>query len=118
MITVEMEESDVLDLFIQRINYWTENPVIATLYADMYKRLIEGGCFDNARLNIAEIVDNDYVNNCMVISQTFPNDPDFDKCVRIYKERGLCDVSDEGLSYSYIESVDDEDAPTLMLVRV
>lgn len=115
MITVQMEESDVLDLFIQRINYWTENPVIATLYADMYKRLLEGGCFDNTRLNIPEIVDNDYVNNCMVIS---PNDPDFDKYVRIYKERGPCDVSVEGLSYSYIESVDDEDAPTLMLVRV
>lgn len=114
MITVQMEERDILDLFIQRINYWTDNPVIAKLYADMYERFLEDGCFNNTHLDIQEIVDNDYVNNCSII---YSNDPDFDKYFKIYEERGACDISDEGLHHSYIESVDDEDAATMMLVR-
>ncbi len=114
MITVQMEESDVLDLFIQRINYWTTDPVVANLYTDMYERLLEDGCFNHTQLDIQRIVDNDYVNNCSII---YSDDPDFDKYFKIYEERGACDISDEDLSYSYIESVDNDDEPTMMLVR-
>lgn len=114
MITVQMEESDVLELFIQRIKYWTTDPVVANLYADRYERLLEDGYFDNAQLDIQSIVDNDYVNNCLIL---YPNDLDFDKYCKIYEERGACDISDEDLSYSYIESADDDDEPTAILVR-
>ena len=114
MITVQMEERDILDLLIQRINCWTDNPVIGKLYVDMYERLLEDGCFNDAHLDIKGIVDNDYVNYCSILDST---DPDFDKYVQIYKERGPCDISDDGLQHSYIEAVDDDDEPTMMLVR-
>lgn len=77
----------------------------------MYQNEIDNGVFEGSTLDIADIVDNDYVNYTRVIHK---DEDGFDELLDLYHD-GQYDVSTEDVGCDYIEAVtDDEDA---ILVR-
>ena len=62
MITVQIDETTLLDMLVDRVEYWTDEKDIIELYQEYYNNLIEGGCFEGGTLDVAAIVDNDWVN--------------------------------------------------------
>ena len=66
MINVKIDETTLLNLFMNRLEYWTTDANVLELYEIYLKGLIDCGCFENAELNINLIVDNLYVNDTAV----------------------------------------------------
>ena len=66
MINVKIHETILLDLFMNRIKYWTTDTNVLKLYEIYLKDLIDCGCFENAELNVNLIVDKLYVNDTAV----------------------------------------------------
>lgn len=69
MITAKIDEGILLELLMDRVEFWTEDELTKSLFRDYYEDLIDRGCFDNCELDIMSIVDNDYVNNLITISK-------------------------------------------------
>lgn len=99
MVNVQIDEDELLDMLVDRVKVWRDNQDTIDLYTDMYKHMIDDGCFDGMELNIMSIVDNDIVNWCSVISD---GDDDFDK-VKELAEQDEYDISCETI-YSCIEA--------------
>lgn len=114
MINVQVDEDYLVDLLVERVGVWTDDSDVIDLFKSMYRSYADGGCFDGMEIDIMNIVDNDYVNWCSVI---YDSDNDFEELKEIYKEQGLGDCSCEIHGYSYIEAVDNEENPTMFLVR-
>lgn len=69
MVTIKIDESILLEMLLDRVEFWTSNETVIDLYRDYYGRLINSGYFDGCELDILSIVDNDYVNNLTTISK-------------------------------------------------
>jgi len=111
MINVQIDESDALDMLLERVEFWTEDRDVIDLYNQMYSFYLDCGVFDGGEFNIMNIVDNDYINNCTVIDDS---DPNFEKIMELALE-GERDISCEDLGYSFIEAFNEEKG--LILVR-
>lgn len=111
MINVQIDESDALDLLIERVEFWTKDHDVIDLFDDMYSTYLDSGVFDGCEFNIMAIVDNDYINYCSVIDDS---DSNFEKIMELALE-GERDISCEDLGYSYIEAFNEEKG--LILVR-
>lgn len=82
-VTVTIDEDDLLDMLMDRVNEWTTSD--ADLFEKMYENKINSGCFEGMELNIMSIVDNDYVNNTSIISRE--DEPEeWDSMVNSYNE--------------------------------
>lgn len=115
MLNIKIEEDAAFNMLIERLKTWTDDPQTIALYEKMYESCIDNGCFNGGEFDVMHIVDNDYVNYCKVVKE---GDENFDEVLKEYKENNGCgDISCGNTSYSYIESVDDEDEPTAFLVR-
>ena len=68
MITVQIDETTLLDMLVDRVEYWTDERDVIELYQEYYNDLIESGCFEGSVLDIALIVDNDWVNYTRVMT--------------------------------------------------
>ena len=68
MITVQIDETTLLDMLVDRVEYWTDDRDVIDLYQEYYNNLIESGCFEGSVLDIAVIVDNDWVNYTRVMT--------------------------------------------------
>ena len=66
MINVKIDETTLLDLFMDRLEYWVTDADVLELYEIYLKDLIDCGCFENAELNANLIVDKLYVNDTAV----------------------------------------------------
>lgn len=113
MITIKIEESVLLDMLIDRVEFWNRSKTEVDLYKKMYESEIEAGCFEGAEIDVNLIVDNDVINYCNIIEE---GDSEFNSIMKLYKEEGLGDISMES-HYSFIEAVDDEEKPKTFLVR-
>lgn len=113
MITIKIEESVLLDMLVDRVEFWNRSEVEVDLYKKMYESEIEAGCFEGAEIDVNVIVDNDIINYCNIIEE---GDSEFNSIMKLYKEEGLGDISMES-HYSFIEAVDDEKNPKAFLVR-
>lgn len=69
MITVTIDEDTLLELLLDRVEYWTSDESVINLYRDYYEMLIDSGCFEGCELDIMSVVDNDYINNLTTISK-------------------------------------------------
>lgn len=69
MVTITIFEDTLLEMLVDRVEYWTSDESIIDLYRDYYEGLICNGCFEGRILDIMCIVDNDYVNNLATISK-------------------------------------------------
>lgn len=65
---VQITGDEYLDLLINRLTVWCNDPVIIALYEEMYQRYIYEGVFENNTETVMSIVDNDWINWCDVIS--------------------------------------------------
>ncbi len=66
MITVKIDEDELLNMLMDRVERWTDDPDTLELFEKFYENRINGGYFDDAELDIMSIVDNDYVNTSIV----------------------------------------------------
>lgn len=66
MINIKIDETTLLNLFMNRLEYWTTSDDVLELYESYLKKLIDCGCFEGAELDVNLIVDNLYVNDTAV----------------------------------------------------
>jgi hypothetical protein len=69
MITIKVDEDTLLEMLLDRVQFWTSDETTIDLYRDYYEGLVNSGCFEGCELDIMAIVDNDYVNNLTTISK-------------------------------------------------
>lgn len=69
MITVTIDEDTLLEILLDRVEYWTSDEDVIGLYRDYYEGLVYSGGFEGGNLDIMSIVDNDYCNNLATISK-------------------------------------------------
>lgn len=69
MINVQIDETDLLDLFMNRLEYWAKNDDVLELYRDYLENLIYGGCFEGEFLDIDVFIDNLYINNTTIMDK-------------------------------------------------
>lgn len=69
MVTVTIDEDELLNMLLNRVRFWTKNEDVIDLYEYYYKELVYSGCFEGCELDIKKIVDNDYINNLITISK-------------------------------------------------
>lgn len=119
MITVTLENDEALDMLMDRLEVWTQDKEVQNLYEKMYESYIDGGVFDGGSFNVMEIVDNDWVNYCSVVTKEECNEKDWDKLVQLYfdGERDISCEEFEGdtICHSFIEAMDDK--RTMALLR-
>ena len=68
MITVTINEDDLLDMLVERVKHWTDDRETINLYEQYYENMVYSGCFEGAELDIIGVVDNDYVNNMSIVT--------------------------------------------------
>lgn len=68
-ITVTINEDDFLDMLVDRVRSWTDDEDTIELFEQYYDHMVYNGCFEGVNRSIAEIVDNDYVNNTSIITE-------------------------------------------------
>ena len=105
MITVQIDEDDLLDMLMDRIGVWTNDREVFDLYEKMYRDYIDGGCFDGVELDVMSIVDNDYVNYCSTLEPSDVSEADWKKLVELYEE-GTRDISCEEFDESQGDFID------------
>ena len=78
MINVQVNEKDLLDLLMQRVEYWTKDANTLNLYEQYLKDLIDGGCFEGANLDIYLLIDNLCINNTLIMDKEDLKNNDID----------------------------------------
>lgn len=110
---ITLTNDDTLKLLMDRVKVWKDDPEVIDLFEKMYEKQLDDGCFEETTRTIEEIVDNDYINYCSVFS--------LDEIEPEYKDvflNGVGDISCETDGrYGFIEAINDEENPTLFLVR-
>ena len=66
MINVKINETTLLNLFMNRLEYWETDADVLELYESYLKELSDCGCFECAEIDVDLIVDNLYVNDTAV----------------------------------------------------
>ena len=69
MVTVTINEDTLLEMLLDRLEFWTSDESVINLYKDYYEGLVYSGCFEGCTLDIMSIVDNDYINYLATISK-------------------------------------------------
>ena len=99
MINVKIHETTLLNLFMNRLGYWTTDADVLELYKSYLKKLIDCGCFEDDELDVDLIVDNLYVNDTAVtdregLTQEYGIDvDDYDKILASDEDNDLYLVS-------------------------
>ena len=99
MINVKVNETNLLNLFMSRLEYWTTKTDVLGLYESYLKELIDCGCFEGAELDVDLIIDNLYVNDTAVtdkegLSKQYNIDvDDYDKILASDEDNNLYLVS-------------------------
>ena len=101
---VRVDEAQAGEMLLERLEYWSDDYITYKLYEQMYESYVYGGVFDGGGFDIKEIVDNDYINWCTVISE---GDSAYNGIKQLYDAHGISDISCEyelNNGYSFIES--------------
>lgn len=69
MINVQIDETTLLNLFMNRLEYWTTDTDVLALYEDYLKELIDCGCFNGVELDVDLIIDNLYINETSIMDE-------------------------------------------------
>ena len=116
MITVQIDEDDLLDMLMDRVADWTNDTEVRDLYEEMYRSYVDGGVFDGAELDIMGIVDNDYVNYCSTLEPSDVSEAEWKKLVELYEncERDISCEEFEDINYSFVEAMNEDRTMALM----
>ena len=113
MITVKIDEETLLDMLMQRVEYWRERDTTDyALFYDYYKRMVYNDYFDGIELDINVIVDNDIVNNTRII---YEDESEYNEVKKIYDEQGFGDCSCETKVCDFIEAYDEKSGAMLVI---
>ena len=99
MINVKIHETTLLNLLMDRLEYWTTDTNVLELYKNYLKELIDCGYFEGEELYVDLIVDNLYINDTAVtdregLSQQYNIDVyDYDKILASDEDNNLYLVS-------------------------
>ena len=99
MINVKIDETTLLNLFMERLEYWTTDSDVLELYEEYLKDLIYSGCFEDVELDVDLIVDNLYINDTAVtdkegLSEQYSIEvDDYDKILASNEDKDLYLVS-------------------------
>ena len=99
MINVKIHETTLLNLFMDRLEYWTTDADVLELYKSYLKELIDCGRFEGEELYVDIIIDNLYINDTAVtnregLSQEYGIDvDDYDKILASDEDNDLYLVS-------------------------
>ena len=69
MVTITIDEDTLLEMLLDRLEFWTSDEAVINLYRDYYERLVYSGCFEGCTLDIMSVVDKDYLDNLETISK-------------------------------------------------
>lgn len=69
MINVKINETTLLNLFIDRLEFWTSDSDVLELYENYLKDLIDCRCFEDAELDINMFIDNLYINDTSIMDK-------------------------------------------------
>lgn len=108
-VTVKIDKDYLLDMLLDRCNFWGTSRENKDLFEKMYSNYIDNGVFAECELNIMTIVDNDVVNYTAIIED---GDEDFQEVLELYRQ-GECDISCQ-TCYSFIEAVSDDEKRILI----
>lgn len=78
MINVQIDETTLLNLFMNRLKFWTSDGDVLALYENYLKELIDSGCFENSELDISVIIDNLYINDTSIMDKAMLDDNDIE----------------------------------------
>lgn len=78
MINVQINETTLLNLFMDRVEYWTSDTDVLALYKDYLRYLIDCGSFDGAEIDIDLIIDNIYINDTTIMDKEMLDDNDIE----------------------------------------
>ncbi|MCI7633044.1 MAG: hypothetical protein MSS80_03265 [Mollicutes bacterium] len=78
MINVKIDEVTLLNLFMNRLEYWTSDDDVLELYESYLKDLIDCGCFDDSELDVDVIIDNIYINDTTIMDKEMLDDNDIE----------------------------------------
>lgn len=101
---VNIDNEEIIEVLMRRLSCWTDDETTHKLYRQMYENYVECGFFDGGEFDIMAIVDNDYVNNCDVVSE---GDEAYEGIKQLYEQEGICDISCEdelNNGFAYIEA--------------
>lgn len=73
-ITITVDSDDLCEMFYDRVSYWGDKIPYGidgeTLFYGYYEEMVDDGVFDDMKdFSIAEIVDNDIINNLDVVKE-------------------------------------------------
>lgn len=114
-----LDNDEALELLISRLKRWTDDEKTIDLYRKMYEQKLYDGIFTHADFTIAEVVDDDFINWCDTYAKEDLTAGDYEKLKKAVAagERDISCEKFDDFSYSYVEAVDDEENPTLFLLR-
>ncbi len=69
MISVQIDETTLLDLFMDRLEYWTSDTDKLELYEEYIENLISAGCFEGWELDVNLFIDNLYINDTTIMDK-------------------------------------------------
>lgn len=78
MINSRINETTLLNLFMDRLEYWTTDNDVLELYESYLRYLIDCGCFDGTELDVDMFVDNLYINDTTIMDRRMLDDNDID----------------------------------------
>lgn len=74
MINVQIDEATLLNLFMDRLEYWTSDNDILELYENYLEELINCGYFEDSELDINFTIDNLYINDTIIMDKEMLDD--------------------------------------------
>ena len=96
---IRVDNETVVETLVNRLNYWTDDEATHELFRKMYESYVDSGCYEGCEFDVMQIVDNDYVNYCDVVSE---GDDAYDDIKHLFEEQGTGDISCEhGLNHGY-----------------
>lgn len=67
MVTIKMEEERLLELLMDRTEYWTKGKDNKELYEKYFSSLVYEGYLEGMALDINFLVDNEIINNTYIL---------------------------------------------------
>ena len=69
MINVKINKTTLLNLFMNRLEYWTTDADVLELYENYLEEMIDSGWFDGTELDVDMFIDNLYTNNTSIMDK-------------------------------------------------
>ncbi len=69
MINIQIDETTLLNLFMDRLEWWNTDNATLALYKTYLRDLIDAGAFEGSVLDVNLIIDNLYINDTTIMDK-------------------------------------------------